>query len=1135
MSTGTTTLTCGSTLNFYDNGGPSGNYSKNRSYTHTFNAPVGTRIRVHFTAFNLYSNNSGSKLDFYNLPAVSGDPARHCIGTTVPADFVSTGNVLTVYFESATRTASGWSATITVENCPEVLSSVARACGTDAITIGGGNINTAATAYSGEINRERTYTTTAGANITLTFTNIPEEGAQIEVFDGANSDARSVRTITSLSAVNATVVSSGNALTLRFTSDGTHNGEWAATLAPDPCFTQNPDVTIACGATQEIGGTYGANEYYATTYKCTDPNARMVINLTSLPNDGGDDYVEIYSGDLTTGSRMGRYHGDTTIVLYSSLNKLTVLFRSNNVGGGSWGASVSAVCPEVIASPADIACGASYVINETNAEYGNLQYTRQVFRAADANARLVFDFTALPEDSDHDRILVYDGEGATATLRGIYYRSGSTPSAIYSSSNVMTIEFLSNESVTGTWGARVSAICIDDLDEQSLGCDGAYAINSIYTNLQYTRQVFRATDPEAQVHLDFAVVNGSGVLPHDNANDYVEVYDGEGASMTLIGRYYGFGRPRTVSSVGPVMTVIFMSNSTVDGTWSAAVTVDCPDDINMPGPGGGHAEYTTCNATVYDDGGSSGNYSANLNNEYIVLRAGRPESVLYLEGEYNFDWQNDWITIYDGEPRIENGEPVFNEEKILWGGGHHGHGYPPGYAPDKGEAKNDGNHPSTSNSAVACGSDLLPNNLGPCDNCISGWPNPLKDRTGTVVDQFVADAGKTCVTYHPRVTSKTGSITIKFHTDGSEQCEGFEFHTYCIPKPTDCYNTGVVIFKQDFGGNVNNPARTAGVLWMTEAQLPDSIRNACSYTFTTGNNAQEGEGMTNANGHYAIRKTSCNHWKYFNFIDDHTHPGNIDMGYLFNVDANQNPGYFYKDKINLKCDGVDRLLVSFWAANINNERYYEGSYPNITMGFYSDEACTHLLAERTTGPIPPMTTYGCISDANEWQYYQLELPTIEYGTRQIWFRIANNTGTNDGNDFVIDDIEVRACLPPSILTRIGGEHEIFSSANVCAGEQLRLLASLDETLGAQSRYPTPYYAWERGEEVTDPNDPNYPIRWTRMNFGDYGREGEWATCDTCERLAFTNCEDISYGPNDGFENYNDITIVEVPSPTAPAY
>ncbi|MBQ1652343.1 MAG: SprB repeat-containing protein, partial [Bacteroidales bacterium] len=122
--------------------------------------------------------------------------------------------------------------------------------------------------------------------------------------------------------------------------------------------------------------------------------------------------------------------------------------------------------------------------------------------------------------------------------------------------------------------------------------------------------------------------------------------------------------------------------------------------------------------------------------------------------------------------------------------------------------------------------------------------------------------------------------------------------------------------------------------------------------------------------------------------------------------------------------------------------------------------------------------------------------------------------------------------PEALTVTISGEHEIFSSANVCAGAELQLIASIEDS---QSTYETPYYAWERGEEVTDPNDPNYPIRWTRMNFGAYDRFGEWATCEDCERLAFTNCEDISYGPNDGFENYNDITIVEVPSPTAPAY
>ena len=122
--------------------------------------------------------------------------------------------------------------------------------------------------------------------------------------------------------------------------------------------------------------------------------------------------------------------------------------------------------------------------------------------------------------------------------------------------------------------------------------------------------------------------------------------------------------------------------------------------------------------------------------------------------------------------------------------------------------------------------------------------------------------------------------------------------------------------------------------------------------------------------------------------------------------------------------------------------------------------------------------------------------------------------------------------PEALTVTISGEHEIFSSANVCAGAELQLIASIEDS---QSAYETPYYAWERGEEVTDPNDPNYPIRWTRMNFGAYDRWGEWATCEDCERLAFTNGEDISYDTEDYYENYNDITIVEVPSPTAPAY
>ena len=162
-------------------------------------------------------------------------------------------------------------------------------------------------------------------------------------------------------------------------------------------------MEIACGTSVSVGGDYTA-EYYATTYSCPNPNSRLVIDFSSFPNDESFDYVEVYDGDLATGTRRGRYFGDTTInAIYSTSNVMTVLFHSNDVNHGSWGAKISALCPV---------------------------------------------------DEDH-----------------------------------------------------------------TLGCDDVYPINSTYTDLQYTRQVFRASDPEAQILLDFAVVNGVGVLPQRLCRD----------------------------------------------------------------------------------------------------------------------------------------------------------------------------------------------------------------------------------------------------------------------------------------------------------------------------------------------------------------------------------------------------------------------------------------------------------------------------------------------------------------------------------------------------------------------------------------------------------------------------------------
>ena len=374
------------------------------------------------------------------------------------------------------------------------------------------------------------------------------------------------------------------------------------------------------------------------------------------------------------------------------------------------------------------------------------------------------------------------------------------------------------------------------------------------------------------------------------------------------------------------------------------------------------------------------------------------------------------------------------------------------------------------------------------------------------------------------------------HTNNTQACKGFALKATCLPKPTDCYNTGVVIFSEDFEGNeVSDPVYSS---------TPISNR-VCTYGMcgvAPNNNAGYTLGQTHNGGYYAIRKTSCNEWDYFNFIDDHTHPGNIQRGYLFNVDAEAGTGVFYQDTINLDCDGVDRLLVSFWVANINNQFHCDRNNPNLTVGFYTDNngSIGTLLASETTGPVPMMQMHGCTSDANDWQYYSLELPSIPDGTRRLWFRIENNTDTDDGNDFVLDDIEVRACLPPSLLSRIDGDDVIYSSSNVCAGSNLELRADIDTTTGAQSLYTTPYYLWQRGVN-SDPSNYDSPIIWTDMDMtgGVYitNLDGQNVL------LATSNSPDINYMPdgtptteseyNEGYANYQQLIIHEPQTSTNP--
>ncbi|MEN2993230.1 MAG: CUB domain-containing protein, partial [Bacteroidia bacterium] len=101
---------CGG-ANFYDSGGPNGNYSNNENRTITFVAPPGQRVYVVFLSFNTEAN-----FDFlraYDGPNTGSPLIGTYSGTTLPPTINSTGNSLTFNFTSdGSVVGSGWSAMV---------------------------------------------------------------------------------------------------------------------------------------------------------------------------------------------------------------------------------------------------------------------------------------------------------------------------------------------------------------------------------------------------------------------------------------------------------------------------------------------------------------------------------------------------------------------------------------------------------------------------------------------------------------------------------------------------------------------------------------------------------------------------------------------------------------------------------------------------------------------------------------------------------------------------------------------------------------------------------------------------------------------------------------------------------------
>ncbi|MDR0729615.1 MAG: hypothetical protein LBF19_05795 [Prevotellaceae bacterium] len=266
-------------------------------------------------------------------------------------------------------------------------------------------------------------------------------------------------------------------------------------------------------------------------------------------------------------------------------------------------------------------------------------------------------------------------------------------------------------------------------------------------------------------------------------------------------------------------------------------------------------------------------------------------------------------------------------------------------------------------------------------------------------------------------TSCHGIVFPRMRVDlsGSTDCGG--------PDPfIGCATTGVLLFKEDFGGNSPSDPETQphGILQVTDYSYVTTLQTVNQYTISKTTNS------------------FSNHAGWYKNLDDHTTSGNSATGYFIAFDADASPGQLYACTIDDLCPGL-KLYISAWVTSFLSEDRAD----KTNLKFEVTDANGNVLSQYYTGAVPDVSP--------DWKQYGFEF-TVPAGDTAITLRIFNHSTGADGCDFMIDDIEIRFCVP--------GVYTPFGEQGICVGDTLRLSGEYtdDGTFGddliAQWEYST---------------------------------------------------------------------------------
>jgi hypothetical protein len=183
---------------------------------------------------------------------------------------------------------------------------------------------------------------------------------------------------------------------------------------------------------------------------------------------------------------------------------------------------------------------------------------------------------------------------------------------------------------------------------------------------------------------------------------------------------------------------------------------------------------------------------------------------------------------------------------------------------------------------------------------------------------------------------------------------------------------------------------------------PDEYSKNTPSTFNFNTTLQQTFNSLIYDGHFGfVNFVSKNHDPWHGGALDHTE--NDVGGYMFftNVDGNKDSQIFYSVVNNL-CIGLS-YEFSAYLANVN-KKSENALEPSVRFEVRAPEVQSALLAQVVTGSIPEC-------DNMTWSKHGLSFIA---STTSVVLLMISNVKAGSGNDFAIDDIELRVC--PTVQT-----------------------------------------------------------------------------------------------------------------------